>query len=477
VEYILFSAFVTYFSILLTIGYLAYRKSKKTADYTLGNRSLSFWVTALAAHASDMSGWLFMGFPAAIYTRGLVEGWTAVGLTFFMFLNWRLVAPKLRVATAHLHCTTLSTFFEKRFNDTSGLLRIISALFCLLFFMFYISAGLVALGLLFESIFNINYLIGIMIGIITVFYTLLGGYLSISWIDFFQGLFLLVTIVIVPIVAFGHIDGFSSIVAAAQIKKVSLNFFPHVSWTSIQEIIFTAAGWGLGYFGQPHILTKFMGINDVNKMRNAQWVGIGWQIITLTAAVFVGLIGLAFFKEGLADNQLIFVAMVKTLFPSFVAGFILCAIIAAAINVMSAQVLVSASTIAEDFYKKSLTAHAPYTTKKIARISRYSVVVLCLLAGIVAFFSHSKTIYGLVLYAWTGLGCSFGPLLLVALHTKLMNKYAALAGILVGGTTAGLWPLINQTIPAMIVGFFASFIAMFFVNFTFSKIMLFSSKK
>lgn len=460
-EIALLTAFAFYFLILLFIGYLAYRQSQKTADYTLGNRSLSYWVTALAAHASDMSGWLFMGLPAFVYTRGLIEVWTAVGLTFFMFLNWRLVAPKLRQSSEQFHASTLSSFFEQRFHDTTGILRIVSALFSLLYFAFYIAVGLVVLGLLFESIFNINYLFGIIIGTGIVFYTLLGGYLSISWIDFFQGNFLLVAIIITPLIALTKINGFNDINSAAHLKNVSLSIIPSWSFEGLKEIFFTAAGWGLGYFGQPHILTKFMGIHDVKKIRNAQWVGIGWQIITLFASICVGLIGLAFYKEGIADSQLIFVEMVRNLFPVFIAGLILCAIIAAAINVMSAQVLVSASIIAEDFYKKITRKQ---NTQAIAWVSRISVFMICCIAGIIAFYSKEKKIYHLVHYAWTGLGCSFGPLLLISLHSKINNKWAAIAGIIAGGVCAGLWPM-DSSVPAMIPGFTISFVVILLIAY------------
>lgn len=459
-EHSLIAAFATYFSMILVIGYLAYKKSSKAHGFTLGNRSLSFWVTALAAHASETSSFLFMALPSVIYTNGLIEGWTTIGLTFFMFLNWRFVAPKLRSATEKLHSNTLSSFFENRFNDKSGLLRIVSAVFCLLYLMFYIAAGLVAMGILFESIFGIPYIVGILLGTAIVFCTLLGGYLSISWIDFFQGMFLLATIIIVPLIAFSHCPGVSSILAAAQNHHISLSLLPDFSWLTIKKIILLAVGWGLGYFGQPQILTKFMGISNVHEMRKAQWVGICWQTLSYLAAICVGLIGLAFFKDGAINSQLLFVGMAKQLFPQFIAGLILCAIIAAAINVMSAQVLVSASIIAEDFYKKSI-AHNNLSEKKIARISRVSVFGLCILAGTFAFFNHNKTIYDLTLYAWTGLGCSFGPLVLVSLHTRISNKYAALAGLIVGGVTAGIWPLINTTVPAMIIGFCASLVAIF----------------
>lgn len=449
-------AFGIYFTILGFIGFAAYKRSLATADFTLGSRSLSYWVTALAAHASDMSGWLFMGFPAAIYTHGLIEAWTAIGLTFFMYLNWKFVAPKLRTQTEQFHSPTLSSFFEKRFNDSSGILRIVSALFCLLFFTFYISANFVALGHLFESIFNIPYTSGIIIGSLVVFYILLGGYLSIAWVDFFQGLFLLGMILLVPACAYLKLGSFDRIVQAAYAKQISLALLPH-SFSQFFSIVMLAAGWGLGYFGQPHIITKFMGIKHVGEMKKAQRVGLSWQAITLVAAICVGLIGIAYFPTGLENKELIFVVMTKQLFKPFFAGIILCAILASAINVIGAQVLVSASILTEDFYKRMMDFSSRLSTLWASRIS---VLCICFIAMAYALYNQQESIYSLIYYAWAGLGCSFGPLMLVSLHTQISNRFVALAGILAGGITAAVWPQFNSSILSMIPGYFASFAAM-----------------
>jgi sodium/proline symporter len=457
-------AFGIYFIILGTIGFFAYKQSKKSSDFILGARSLNYWVTALAAHASDMSGWLFMGFPAAIYARGPIEIWTAIGLVFFMYLNWKLIAPKLRTLTETYQSLTLSSFFEERFADKSGLLRTVSALFCLLFFTFYIAANFVALGHLFESIFNISYTTGIAFGSLVIFYILLGGYLSIAWVDFFQGVFLLCMILLVPTVAFFNTQGISQIISNANLHNISLQFLPD-SFNHFLTIIMLAAGWGLGYFGQPHIVTKFMGIKDVRDMHKAQRVGLSWQTITLIGAICVGLVGMAFFPQGLENNELIFVVMTKQLFTPFFAGIILCAILASAINVIGAQVLSSASTLAEDFYKKFIQEKNPAISRyRVQWASRTSVVIICLLALIFAFSNREKTVYELVYYAWAGLGCSFGPLVLFSLHSKMKNKYAALASIIMGGTVAGLWPYFNISVPSMIPGFAASLLSLIVVS-------------
>ncbi|MFA6263273.1 MAG: sodium/proline symporter [Candidatus Babeliales bacterium] len=445
-------AFGVYFTILGSIGFFAYRKSLKAADFILGSRSLNYWITALAAHASDMSGWLFMGFPAAVYAHGLIEAWTAIGLVVFMYFNWKFVAPRLRILTERYQSPTISSFFSKHFDDKTGLLRTVTALFCLFFFMFYISANFVVLGHLFESLFSLSYATGIYIGAFVVFYILLGGYLSIAWVDFFQGLFLLAMIILVPLVAFFHTQGIGQIVSLAHAKGLSLNLLPH-SLSHALSIIMLAAGWGLGYFGQPHIVTKFMGIKNVKDMPKAQYVGLSWQTITLGAAICVGLIGIAFFPQGLANNELIFVTMTKALFSPFCAGIILCAIMASAINVIGAQVLASASILAEDFYGTLLKRKS---TLAVQIASRVSVVVICVIALSFALINDQKSIYDLVYYAWTGLGCSFGPLMLVSLQTNMKNTRAAIAGVIVGGIVAGVWPHFNSAIPAMIPGFTAS---------------------
>ncbi len=456
-------AFAIYLSILLVIGFIAYQRSKNSADFTLGGRSLGPWVTAIAAHASDMSGWLFMGFPAVIYATGTLQIWTAVSLTFFMYLNWKIIAPRIRVLTEQYNALTLSTFFEKHFNDVKGKLRVTSALFCLYFFTIYISANLITMGRLFESTFGLSYALGICIGVLVVFYVLLGGFFSISWIDFFQGLFLLVAIIFVPCYALYALPTqaapagiWSAITNFAAENNRSLNFFPgfnnHDLLIVLNEVI-----WGLGYFGQPHIITKFMGIRDVTTIKKAQWIGLSWQMITLSAAILVGFVGMLYFPQGMANNDFIFINLVQQLLPTMLAGFVLCAILATSINVMGAQVLVSASVLSEDLF-------GPFfhnlSDRVIMHISRLSIVGICGLSLLIAYFNPNIGIFGFVKYAWTGLGCTFGPLMLASVCGMRTTTQGAFYCILAGGCAAALWPLLGSQIPAMIPGFVGGFAAL-----------------
>lgn len=450
--------FFGYFAVVLLIAFLSYRKQKSDTDFIIGGRSLNFWLTALSAHASDMSSWLFLGYPALIFTTGLFSAWAAVGLTFFMFLNWQFIAPKIRTVTEQLGSLTLSSYFETRFGDLSGRLRLISAIMSVFFFTMYISSGLVAMGELVESLFSLNYHLGISIGLlIVVVYVFMGGYRTVAWIDLFQGFFLLGVIVFIPVYLTLHFGGVDKIMDAVAAKKLSTSLFPDFSAKTLWQIFATAAGWGLGYFGQPHIITKFMGIRKVSEMSKAKYLGISWQAIALTAATMVGLVGIYLFPQGLDNPEHVILNIVKTTLAPFFAGLVLCAILAATTNVMAAQILVIASNLSEDFYKRLVRRHAP--EKEMLWVSRISVVVIALIGFAIAYFKIS-TIYKLVLYSWSGLGASFGPLLLLSLYVKSINKYGAFAGILVGGLTAGIWPyfdkMYNLDIPSLLIGFILS---------------------
>jgi sodium/proline symporter len=460
------SAIALYFSILLAIGLLSYKKHASSTDFILGGRSLNYYVTALSAHASDMSSWLLMAYPAVIMTQGLFQAWTAIGLIVFMYLNWHFIAPKIRIATEHHDSLTLSSYFESRFKDTSGIIRMLSAIMAFVFFTIYISAGLVSLGLLFESLFSISYTTGIVIGIaIAIIYPMIGGYVTLAWTDLFQGLFLLAMIVLVPFESFYKIDGWSSIKEAAMLKDISLSLLPDMSIPSILGALFLAAGWGLGYFGQPHIITKFMGIHNVKEMHKSKNIGIGWLVVTLFAATCIGLIGIAYFKTPLDDSELSFVNMVKDLFSPFIASFVLCAILAAVVSVMDAQILVLTSHITEDFYKKIFRKNAEH--KELVLVARIGILVASFIAFVIAFFQISS-IYKLVFFAWTGLGCSFGPLVILSLFSDKINKYGAIVGILFGGSVALIWPYFNTffsiDIPAMIPGFLLSLLVIYVVS-------------
>ncbi len=460
------STFFVYFLVLCIVVTISYHKQKSDKDFVIGNRSLNFWLTALSAHGSDMSQWLFMAYPALIFTTGIFNIWLAIGLTFFMFLNWQFVAPKLRMGTEKTESITLNTFFEKRFEDQTGTLRLLSTLLTVLFYAFYISAGLVAFGYLVHSIFGLNYFIGIFFGLLVVVaYVFLGGYVTVAWIDLFQGLFLLVVILAIPIYLLWQLGGFAPIFSLLKQNGLSTTLVPDLSLQTLFDILMISCGWGLGYFGQPHIVTRFMGIKNVQEIYKAKYLGVTWQALALGGATLFGLIGILIFPRGLYNAELVSLEVVKATLSPFFSGLILCAIIAAATNVMAAQILVSASSIAEDLYKR--LSHKTYSKKELLWASRLSVLFMALIAFVVAFFQNSS-IYSLVLYAWSGLGSSFGPLLLFSLYWKKTTKQAAFAGILTGGTTAALWPLASQfleiQIPTMVVSFILSSAAIYLIS-------------
>lgn len=466
------AAFIVYFSILLAIGLVFHRKQTTSSDFIMGNRSLSFWLVALSAHASDMSAWLFMAFPMSIFVLGLSRIWIALGLLIGMYLNWQFVAPRLRSMTEEYNCYTLSSFFEKRFQDTSGLIRVISALVMVIFLTHYLSAGLIAMGNLFESLFDMDYYIGLSIAmLVVVVYTFVGGFTTVAWTDLFQGIFLLLMILLVPFMAFTKINGWDQIAVVAHKQNIPLSLLPELNFDSFFTIFSLALGWGLGYFGMPHIITKFMSIRDVSEMYKSKWLGMSWQLVALIAAALVGLIGIAYFPNGLEKPELVFIEMVKDLFHPFIGGIILCAIIAANLSTMDSQILVCGSLMSEDLYVP-LHRKVP-SDRKILWFSKLSVVLISLIALILA-FNRSSTVLDTVLYSWSGLGSAFGPLVLMSLYSTKVNRYGAMGGIIVGTVISMIWPSLNplltqyEVLP-MIPAFFLSALTIYFVSIWTSK--------
>jgi sodium/proline symporter len=461
-------AFAAYFSILLAIGYFSYKKQTSSADFIMGNRSLNFWVIALSAHASDMSSWLFMGFPAAVYLSGLSQTWIAFGLLAGMYFNWQLVSTRLRTMTEHYDSYTLSTFFERRFQDQSGIIRLLTALISVFFLTCYLSAGLIGMGLLFESVFHIDYHLGLTLATcVVVAYTFVGGFITVAWTDLFQALFLLAVIILVPVTAFLNLsNGTESIYAVASAKEISLHFMPTLSMESGAAALFLIFGWGLGYFGQPHIVTKFMGIESAGDLKKSKYIGMTWMLIALSAAAAIGVIGIPFFEQGLHKPELIFVEMVKILFHPLAAGFILCGVLAASMSTMDSQILVCASVLSEDLYKHVMCKTA--SEKDLLKISRGAVILVSFLSLGIAFSKHT-TVLDMVQYAWSGLGAAFGPLVLMSLYSKQANRYGAMAGICSGGILGAFWTKLNplfteHAVPAMIPGFFVSLLCIYVVS-------------
>src|SRR5579872_117962 len=409
-------AIFLYFAIVLLIGVVSYSKSINSADFIIGNRSLNYWLTALAAHASDMSGWLFMAYPAMIFTHGMNKAWIAIGLIICMFLNWQFIASKIRIATEKSDSLTFFSYLESRFTDRSGSLRMATALICCLFYTIYISSGLIALGLLVESLFHVPYNWAILVSILVALpYVLIGGYRTLAWIDLFQGFFLMAIILFVPCYLLGSLGGWTGIQQSASSHAISLNFLPDLSLKSTFGALLVMLGWGLGYFGQPTIITKYMGIKNTHEISKSKYIGMSWMIVSFFGATLVGLVALPFFNGVSANPEMIFIDIVKRSFHPFLIGLILCAVFAASINVMCAQILVLCSTLTEDLYRRVFRTGA--SSKELLLVSRLGILVVALAAYLIA-FNKISSIYSLVLYAWSGLGASFGPLLIYSLYAK-----------------------------------------------------------
>ncbi len=445
------SAFIAYFAFFLGLSLYFYRRTTTASSFMLGNRSMNYWVTALSTQASDMSDWLFMAYPGLIYAFGLFDLWIAIGLMVFMFLNWHFIAPRLRHATEQYQSLTLASFFERRFKDSSHIIRLLSVFFTLFFITYYIGAELIGLGRLFQTTFGIDYNLGIAISMVLVVVNiLLGGFVALAWSDMFRGIFLLVMIVLVPWVAISHSVGFATALSYVSFSGFWKALIPDYTWSTISKILLLSTGWGLGYFGSPHILINFMGIKDVKSMSKAKYVGLTWQALVLGAATVVGLVGTLYFTTPLANRELVFVEMVKSLFNPLFAGFILCAILAATMSVMTAQILATASIVSEDLvkrlYRKDITdAHSLI-------ILRACIILLPLFSYAISFNSTSS-INDLVSYAWSGLGLSFAPSVIAALFIPFAHRSGCIAAMLLGGLMGMFWPAFHFGFMPLLPGF------------------------
>ncbi|RWZ57992.1 sodium/proline symporter PutP [Halobacillus fulvus] len=447
--------FIVYLIGMLGIGFAAYKLTSDLSDYVLGGRRLGPGVAALSAGASDMSGWLLLGLPGAIYASGLAEAWIGVGLAIGAYLNWQFVARRLRVMTEIVNDSiTIPDYLENRFNDNSHILRVISALVILLFFTFYTSSGMVAGAKLFEASFAIDYTTALWVGaIVTITYTFLGGFLAVSWTDFVQGILMFLALIAVPIVAVSELGGWDAATdAVAAIDPSHLNMVQGVGALAI----ISSLAWGLGYFGQPHILVRFMALRSPKDVPKARFIGMGWMVLGLYGAIFTGLFGLAYINtadvasldtfnaevmtEGgiqmLADSEKIFITFSQILFHPVIAGILLAAILSAIMSTIDSQLLVSSSALAEDFYKALFRKNA--TEKELVWVGRIAVAGIALIAVILA-YNPDSTVLGLVSYAWAGFGAAFGPVIILSLFWKGLTRNGALAGIIVGAVVVVVW--------------------------------------
>ncbi|MFL1406334.1 sodium/proline symporter PutP [Marinobacter sp. M1N3S26] len=471
-----------YFGLMIAIGLYAMRTSTSSSeDYMLGGRALSPKVAALSAGASDMSGWLLLGLPGALYVSGLASAWIGIGLFVGAFVNWVVVAPRLREQTVHYgNSLTIPAFLSNRFPTMALPLRTISAIVIVLFFAVYTASGLVAGGKLFESAFaeilNVpgmsDYAVGILItlGVVLV-YTVVGGFLAVSMTDFVQGCIMMLALIIMPaVVLFGEGGG-----GFAQASQTLNEVDPSLlSWTEGLTIIgfLSAVTWGLGYFGQPHIIVRFMAVRSVEEVPVARNIGMTWMGISLIGAISLGIFGRAYaVRNGLdvADPETIFIILSELLFHPLITGFLYAALLAAVMSTISSQLLVSSSSLTEDFYRLFLRKDA--TDRECVNVGRVCVVLVGIVAAFIASDPDSQVL-GLVSNAWAGFGSAFGPLIILSLMWNRMNGAGAVAGLVVGAATVIIWislgwnasfmggPGVYEIIP----GFIASWIAIVVVS-------------
>ena len=464
--------FCFYIGVILCIGVIAFRRTNDSSDYFLGGRKLSPGVAAISAGASDMSGWTLLGLPGFAYIAGLEALWIAIGLVLGVAASWIFVAKKLRLASEKLgNAITIPMFLHARFECQKPWLKIISSLSILVFFLFYVGSGLIAGGKLFNEVFGVDYELAVYTSVVLILiYTIFGGFLAVSWTDVFQAILMLIALVCVPIMTVYTIGGTDIFHERVINKNINLfNMFTDVNGASLTFFaIVSYLGWGLGYFGQPHVLSRFMAIKSSESVPIASKYGVIWALCCYTLAILIGLSGISFFTEELMDGEKVFIMLTDLLFHPVIAGLFLAAILAAIMSTIDSQLLVCSASLAEDLYpliKKEISSH-----QKLAA-GRMTVVLIAVLATLIALEPDSK-ILDVVSYAWAGLGASLGPVVLFSLYYKKMTEISAILSIFFGGGLVLVWDLFSGgifSLYSLVPGFIFSSLSIILLSNMFPK--------
>ena len=468
-NYVELSAIILYFILVIGIGIYFFVKSKKSEsekEYFLGGRNMGGLVAALSAGASDMSAWVLMGLPGSIYLYGVGKVWIAVGLMLGTILAWIFVAPRLRrYSICAKDSITIPQFLTNRFLTEHKALQIISAIVFVIVYCVYAASSISACGTLFNTVLGIDPRIAMIVAsAIIVLYTFLGGFNAVCWTDFFQGLLMLAALMLCPIIAVFVMDASDFVVEGS--RALPPHYYNVLSggafnWTSVADII-SGMGWGLGYFGMPHIIVRYISIKSEKEMKKSQIVGSCWTTVILIMAAIVGLMGRSFFGDALADNNsIVFIRMVRALFPAFIAGVLLSAIIAAAMSTADSQLLASSSAFSSDVYKSVIRKNA--SNREMIWAGRVMVIIIAVIAFAIASSPSCQGIMALVECAWGGFGAAFGPAILLALYWKRFTYPGAVAGIVTGFAVDMLWYYFLSTstgvyeiVPGFICGFLAA---------------------
>lgn len=452
-------SFVLYFFVMIVIGIVAWRRTRSISDFVLGGRRLGAVVTALSAGASGMSGWLLLALPGAFYLLGLNQIWMAIGLSIGAYINWSVVAPRLRRFTEKANNSlTLSDYFEARFDDRSKALRLACAGIILVFFTIYAASGLVSGAVLFSAAFDLTYHQALWIGAsMIVSYTFLGGFLAVSWTDVVQGVLMLIALIAVPVAVIQELGGWRTTISEiGALKPGHLSAFSNGSILSAVSLL----AWGLGYFGQPHILARFMAMKSPADMPAARAVGMWWMILSLYGAMISGFLAVAYFAPSPLDNpETAFIELVRAVFAPWVAGVFLAAVLAAIMSTADSQLIVATSALSEDLYRAFFRKKA--AENELLWVSRAGVLIIAVSALIIA-SNPDNRVLDIVAYAWAGFGAGFGPAIILSLIWRRMTRNGALAGLIAGSATVVLWANLKGGIfdvYEILPGFIAAFIA------------------
>jgi len=464
--------FICYVLILLITGLFAFNLNKTQEDYLLAGRRLGPWVTAFSERASGESAWLLLALPGAVITVGISISWSIVGIILGIIASWYLIAEKLRDETAKYNALTIPDYLHKRFDDDTNIIRNFSSVIIAFFFLFYVSAQLHASGKILNSLFLIDPYMGITIGaFVIIFYTLMGGFTAVAWTDLFQGFLMIGTLIILPITGFIEVKSsgvkISEILAMASSVFENNNDYLFKNENFIGGVFIALSGisWGFGYLGQPHLLIRFMAIKSSKDIRLARRIAIAWAFPAIIGAFFVGLVALLHFGPSFfltVDAEKAMPILTKYLMHPVIAGFFISGAVSAMMSTADSQLLVSSSAVTEDLLYKSRFKNR-FRGNPVA-INRIVVIIIGIIAYGIAIFSElkSKSIFGIVSYAWSGLGSAFGPVLLLSLWWKKINRNGALAGILTGFFVTILWSNIS---------FFSNIITERFSSFVLSFIL------
>lgn len=461
-------AFILYLVLMMSIGLYYSRRQKNLSSYILGDRQLGPWLTSMSAEASDMSGWMLMGLPGYAYLHGLSAFWTGIGLIVGTWANWVLVSQRLRNYTEVAdNSLTIPDYLSNRFEDRKNGLRLICALFIILFFIIYTSSGFVAAGKLFNTIFGIPYLHALLLGaFVVVFYTFLGGFSAVALTDFIQGTMMFFTVLYVPVAATIALGGpMPTLDILSKEGSDFFSFFPDSTGISaLVVMIVSSLGWGLGYFGQPHILVKFMAIGDPKELKKSTRIAMTWVLLSLSFAIAIGVVGKAYLSTPLenANAERVFILMAESLSAPFITGIIWSAILAAIMSTSSSQLLVTSSAVSRDLFQAFLKKDA--SEKTLIRVSRLSVLLVSAIAVYLGSDPNSY-IFSIVSYAWAGFGACFGATVLLSLYWKRMTLKGAYAGVIVGGLTVLIWKHFEWFgLYELVPGFFFSVAAIIIVS-------------